>query len=212
MQDNFIIYPETLRYLTKINPFNNENLIALEKVALEEKRPIVQREVAIFLQLLLKMNRPATILELGANIGFSSACMSTALNNNVEIDTIEFNPSNVIIARKNVPKNVKVIESEAIAYLESCKKSYDFIFIDANKKDNQRYIELSEKLLSKNAVICIDNILWKGRTAARSLIDENSIESTAEIRAFNRWMTDHKSFDSQILPIGDGILLAVKKI
>lgn len=211
MIDNFIIYPETLQYLAKINPFTDKRLLELEAIAIKENRPIVQRDVAIFLQLLLKMNRPSSILELGANIGFSSCCMSQALDNNVQIDTIEFNPANVAVARENVPANVAVIESEAIAFLEGCEKQYDFIFIDANKKDNQRYIELCESRLTANGVICIDNILWKGRTAARSLVDENSMESTQEIRAFNRWMMEHPSFDSQILPIGDGIILAVKK-
>ncbi len=211
MQDNFIIYPETFAYLKELNPFTNEFLLKLEAQAIRENRPIVQRDVAIFLQLLLRISRPKRILELGANIGFSACCMSEALNQDVAIDTIEFNPENVLVARKNVPKNVHVIESEAIAFLEQCRTSYDFIFIDANKKDNQRYIELCESILAENGIICIDNILWKGRTAARSLIDENSIESTTEIRAFNRWMMAHPSFNSQILPIGDGIVLAVKQ-
>ena len=212
MIDNFILYPETLNYLSSVNQFTDAKLLELEKIALKEKQPIIQRELALFLMMLCKIKQAKRILELGTNIGFSALCMSSALNHNVKIDTIEFNEKNVKRSRENLPSNVTVHHQAALDYLRALKKTdlYDFVFIDANKKENQSYIELLEKHLEKNALICIDNILWKGRTTARALVDEQSMDSTEAIRKFNIWMTSNPSFSSQILAIGDGILLAYK--
>lgn len=210
MTDNSIIYPETLFYLNEQNQFNDPKLLELETIAKSENQPIVQREAAIFLMMLCRIQRPKRILELGCNIGFSACCMSTALDHQVQIDTIEFKADNVERARKNLSNNVSIHHRSALDYLDSLSASdyFDFVFIDANKKENQNYVEKLEAHLSKNALICVDNVLWKGRTSSRSLIEEHAMDSTQAIRHFNQWMSQHQSFHSQILAIGDGLLLA----
>ena len=135
-----------------------------------------------------------------------------------KVDTIEFKKENVDFANKQFKKyklsdQITVHHSEAIDFLKHLENgnSYDFVFIDANKKDNQMYIELLSNHIKTDSLICIDNILWKGRTAARSLIEDSAMESTLAIRKFCKWMKLNRNFYSQVLAIGDGILLATKR-
>jgi len=218
MEDNFIIYPETMQYLNDLHSFEDDALLHFETSALENNCPIIQRDLAHFLQLLIRMKQPKSVLELGTNVGFSSSLMALAGGKHIHIDTVEFKEENVHIARQNhskfnISEQIDVHFSEALAFLSALTdaKTYDFVFIDANKKDNQEYVELILPHLNTGAVICIDNLLWKGRTTAKSLVTEGSLESTLEIRKFNRWIVEHPALFTQLLPIGDGISLSTKK-
>lgn len=215
MTENFILYPETISYLSSIHTFPDARLEMFERFALENDCPIVQRDLALFLNFLVTLKQPKRILELGANIGYSSTIMGLACKH-VIIDTVEFKEENVELARKNhiqyeLDDRINVHYSDALEFLKNCTNIYDFIFIDANKKENKEYIERILPLTEKGGLICVDNLLWKGRTTAKSLVTEGSLESTVEIRKFNKWIVNHSEMLTQLLPIGDGISLSLKK-
>lgn len=215
MQDNFIIYPETTAYLNSLHTLKNDRLEILEKHALENDCPIIQRDLAVFLNFLVTLRQPKRILELGTNIGFSSTLMAL-VSKHIIIDTVEFKRENVLLAEKNhkefnVDNQINVHLSDAVEFVQNLTYKYDFIFIDANKKDNEDYINFVLPHVEQGGLICVDNLLWKGRTTAKSLVTEGSLESTTEIRKFNKWLVNHKELITQILPIGDGISLSIKK-
>jgi predicted O-methyltransferase YrrM len=216
LKNNFIVYPETKNYLENLHYslIPDERLVEFEKYAVTKNMPIIQRDVAFFLFQMIKIHHPKNILELGTNIGYSSAWMALASPNSF-IDTIEFKQENVLEAKKNlkkfsVHKQIKVHHSPALDFLQRMEKKYDFVFIDVNKKENDKYLEILENKLPIGAIIIIDNLLWKGRTTAKSLIKPDHMESTYQIRKFNRNLVENKNFVSQILPIGDGISLSFK--
>jgi predicted O-methyltransferase YrrM len=213
--DNSILYPETLSYLRQIHPFEQE-LVELEGLALSEKQPIVQRELALFLMQMCRLIKPKTILELGTNIGYSSICMAKSYSGITRIDSVEFNPNNQKLAQSNFEKyqitNINCILLPALDFLKlNDLQVYDLVFIDCNKKENMDYINLLNDKIKSGTLIIIDNILWKGFTTDKVQTPENKKKSTEAIKLFNQWMLNHKSFDSQILPIGDGITFSIKK-
>jgi caffeoyl-CoA O-methyltransferase len=83
----------------------------------------------------------------------------------------------------------------------------DFAFIDADKGNYWKYYERSLMLLRKGGLVAVDNVLWGGR-----VIDPSNDESdTQAIRQFNQRMAGDTRVDISMLPIGDGLTLAVKK-
>ena len=83
---------------------------------------------------------------------------------------------------------------------------FDFAFIDADKENYQTYYEQCLHLLKVGGVIAIDNVLWGGRAADESVNDE----STLAIRALNDFVTADARVFSTMLPMGDGLTLAIK--
>jgi caffeoyl-CoA O-methyltransferase len=86
------------------------------------------------------------------------------------------------------------------------KGSFDFIFIDADKKNYDGYYERSLPLLRSGGLIGIDNVLWSGKVADSGAIDED----TKAIRAFNEKLLFDNRVDISMIPIGDGLTLARK--
>ena len=85
--------------------------------------------------------------------------------------------------------------------------SYDFAFIDADKANYDAYYERCLTLLRRSGVIGIDNVLWGGRVADERVQDED----TRAIRALNLKVNADGRVDATMLPIGDGLTLAVKR-
>ncbi|KAI3705310.1 hypothetical protein L1987_75546 [Smallanthus sonchifolius] len=88
---------------------------------------------------------------------------------------------------------------------ESC--SYDFAFVDADKRMYQEYFELLLKLVRAGGVIVIDNVLWHGKVAD-PLVDDKKTES---IRSFNRALMDDMRVSISMVPVGDGMTICRKR-
>ena len=83
---------------------------------------------------------------------------------------------------------------------------FDFAFIDADKANYSAYYERCLKLLRPGGVVAIDNVLWSGRVADADAQDED----TVAIRALNARIRSDQRVHAAMLPIGDGLTLAVK--
>ena len=88
-------------------------------------------------------------------------------------------------------------------------KKYDLIFLDADKEDYEKLFHLSLIVLKKGGTLFVDNLLWHGYAAAKS-VPESYKKSTKIIREFNKMFINANTLQSTILSIGDGIGLGVK--
>lgn len=147
-----------------------ENFEYLVCYAEENRVPIVSQDVARFLEFLLKTIKPKNILEIGSAIGYSSLLMQKASGAN--IFTIEKDEDTFKILENNLKEydeynKIKAVNDDAISVLKKMdkEKKFDFCFIDANKSQYEEYLNLVYKLTSKNAIIVIDNILFRGYVA-----------------------------------------------
>ncbi|MEJ2088826.1 MAG: SAM-dependent methyltransferase, partial [Gammaproteobacteria bacterium] len=84
---------------------------------------------------------------------------------------------------------------------------FDFAFIDADKTNYDTYYEQCLTLLRPGGVIGVDNVLWGGRVVDAAATDD----ATVAIRAINEKIHADERVDACLLPIGDGLTLAVKR-
>jgi predicted O-methyltransferase YrrM len=84
---------------------------------------------------------------------------------------------------------------------------YDMVFIDADKGEYAEYVEQGLRLLRHGGVLAVDNALWHDRTADGSNIDSE----TEAIRNALNAVRDNEDLVPSLLPVGDGLLVAVKR-
>jgi len=157
------------------------------------------------------------IIEIGTYTGYSTLCMAYALEDDGKIIACDANVEWTKIAKRfweqaGVTNKIELILQKAIITLDSLIEQgksgmFDFIFIDANKEDYEIYYEKSLILLKKGGLIAIDNVLWSGKVAD---INDDSIDTNI-MRNFNNKLKDDHRIDISLVPISDGLTLALKK-
>lgn len=192
-----------------------ENFKELVDYAETNRVPIVSQDVARFIELLLKIIKPKNILEIGSAIGYSSLIMSKASDANIL--TIEKDEETFKVLKENLKKydtdnKIKAINDDAINTLKSMDKEvkFDFCFIDANKSQYEEYLNLVYYLTRDNALILIDNILFRGFVAK----DEDNKRYRTIIKNLKKFIEDVKSdkrFTASLLTVHDGLLLLRKE-
>jgi caffeoyl-CoA O-methyltransferase len=116
------------------------------------------------------------------------------------------------IARKywalaSVSGKIQLKLAPALDTLKKLKGPFVFAFIDADKENYQNYFEHCLKLMRRGGLIAIDNTLWHGRVLDRR---DQSVDTRA-IRAFNKKLRRDRRVDIALVPIGDGLTLALKR-
>lgn len=192
-----------------------ENFIELVDYAETNRVPIVSQDVARFIELLLKIIKPKNILEIGSAIGYSSLIMSKA--SDADILTIEKDEETFKVLKENLKKydtdnKIKAINDDAINALKSMDKEvkFDFCFIDANKSQYEEYLNLVYDLIRDNALILIDNILFRGFVAKG---EDNKRYRTIikNLKKFIEVVKSDKRFTASLLTVHDGLLLLRKE-
>jgi predicted O-methyltransferase YrrM len=201
-------------YLDSLLPEGDALLALMERVAAEQGHPIADREVAQLMRVVLATRAPKRMLEIGTNIGYSVVVMGRACPD-AEIDTIEIDPETLRTAQEFVREaglagRVTFHRGAALEVLARLEGPWDFVFIDCVKTEYSDYLALVRDRLRPGAVIFVDNLLWGGQVAegARS---EDQRASTEAIRAFNERFVNDLEFVATIVPVGDGVGIAVKR-
>ncbi len=209
-----IIYPSQLKYLQSFGQETDPLILELEDFAEKNSVPILSKDSARLLEILISMTEPKRVLELGTAIAYSSIIIARNLKKKGILHTIEKSKDNIKLAKENISKaglNDKIIlmEGNAFDVMPRLDKKYDFIFLDADKRDYKRLFDYCLILLKKDGIIFVDNLLWKGY-AASPRVPADQKNSTKDIREFNKIFTSQKSLTTTILPVGDGIGLGIK--
>lgn len=209
-----ILYSEQKNYLNKFLTVGDKLLTEMEAYAEKFNIPILNKDAASFLEQLIIIKKPKLVLELGTGIAYSSIRIARCLIGDGILYSIEKSKSNIAIAKKNIANSgvknkIIILEGEAIQILPSLGKKFDFIFLDSDKKDYESLFKISFKILKKNGIIFIDNLLWHGYAASKK-VPLNYKNSTEIIRNFNKLFSEYPGLKTSILPIGDGIGLGIK--
>jgi predicted O-methyltransferase YrrM len=109
--------------------------------------------------------------------------------------------------RAGVSKRITLHTGDALEYLSEQKHEFDIIFNDVDKEDYPRVLRLVAPRLRKGGLFITDNVLWSGRVAERNPKDS----TTKAILEFNRKLYDTPEFYTTILPIRDGLAVALKR-
>ena len=195
---------------------NNAGLQELEAYAHEHGVPIIQKEVASFLQVLCRIHKPKTVLEIGTAIGYSSILMAQSLPEDAAITTIEREEAAAQIARENIAQfgldgRIDVLSADAEALLETLDGSYDMIFMDGAKAHYIHFLPHCIRLLRKGGVLVSDNILYGGMVANRDLLIRRKITIVKRLKKYIDALCKDERLETSLLSIGDGVSVSYKK-
>jgi len=137
-------------------------LNSIEELANKKYLPIVGPEKGRVLMEVLREIKPKRVLEIGALIGYSTILMAKELENEARMITIEIDEDEAKIAEENIKKarikpKIDVIVGDALKILPKLEGKFDFVFIDAAKREYIKYLELIEDKLHKGSVLVADN-------------------------------------------------------
>lgn len=203
-------------YIRSLFPSHQGILKELELYASVNHVPIIEREVAQLLKVLLRMYKPSRILEVGTAIGYSAIIMANSTEENCSITTIERREDMVDIAKKNIEianysHRINVIHGDAQEVLMKIEGKYDFIFLDAAKGQYLDFFNKCINLLNPGGVIVSDNVLYKGMTASDKLVIRRKKTIVKRLREFLKYINSLEGFESSVIPIGDGVSITYRE-
>ncbi|MXY52802.1 MAG: SAM-dependent methyltransferase [Gammaproteobacteria bacterium] len=177
----------------------------------------VSPEQGAFMQLLVRLIGAKRTLEVGTFTGYSALVVAEALPADGCVIACDVSEEWTSIGkpfweRAGVADRIDLRLRPATETLDALIEEgrsgeFDFAFIDADKANYDAYYERCLRLVRVGGVIGIDNVLWGGRVVERRANDED----TQAIRAVNEKVVADERVDVAMLPIGDGLTLAVKR-
>jgi caffeoyl-CoA O-methyltransferase len=190
----------------KLNPIQQE-IIDYNNTLGDVKRMQVATSQCHFLHLIIKTSNIKNVLEIGTFTGLSALSIALALPDDGKLVALDKDEGTNKVAldffkKANLNKKIQTIVKPALDSLDELKNSkFDMVFIDADKMNYKQYYERSLKLLDKNGLIIVDNVLWHGEVA-----DEDNLDKfTLNIRDFNTYVANDKRVEQIIVPLGDGM-------
>ena len=200
-------------YLYSILPARDEVLTEMEAEAAKRDIPIVGPAVGRILHQLALMINAKTVFEMGSAIGYSTIWWARAVGKGGRVFYTDGNRKNADEARKyfaraEVADRINVQVGDALELLSEHKQEFDIIFCDVDKEDYPRVLRMAVPRLRKGGLFVTDNVLWSGRVAD----PKNKEASTKAILEFNRLLYNSPELFTTILPIRDGVAVAVKKL
>ena len=177
----------------------------------------ISPEQGAFMQWLMRLIGAKRTIEVGTFTGYSALVVAEALPADGQVIACDVSDEWTAMGRPfweraGVADKIDLRLRPATETLDELidqgeAGAFDFAFIDADKANYDAYYEACLTLLRPRGVIGIDNVLWGGRVANEDANDDD----TRAIRALNRKVRDDSRVDISMLPVGDGLTLAVKK-
>ena len=206
-----ILRREQAAYLDRLLPPREVLLAEMEAWSAAHDVPSSDPEVGKLLSILARSRAAKRILEVGTAIGYGTLCLARGAPE-ARILTIDPDPerreqARGFLARAGVLERVELIDGEALQVLPRLEGPFDLVYVDALKQEYRRYLDLALPKMALGGLIVVDNVLWKGRVAEPP--EERDRDADA-IRAFNGYLMIHPQLEAVVLPLGDGVGLAVK--
>lgn len=179
---------------------------------------LIGKMEASFMGFLLRSIEARRVLELGTFTGYSALAMAENLPDDGEVITVDVNKETVALAQDFWKKSkhghkIKSMLGSGLEIIPTLKGTFDFVFIDADKKNYIEYLKMTVPMLSPKGMIVLDNTLWSGRvvpdseTEGHKLIDSN----TEYIRMVNDYIASNPELYGTLLPVRDGMFLVRRK-
>lgn len=177
-----------------------------------QPRMLSHWQQGLFLQLLAKLSKPKNILEIGTFTGYSALCLAEALPPDGELHTYDVDDEMLDIAQTYInrsphAKQIFVHHQSALQGTPTLGKTFDFIFIDGDKREYPDYYRMALPLLSHGGLMVADNVLWSGKILNAPAIGD---KHTKALQAFNDIVAADTSVEKLLLPLRDGLTIIRK--
>jgi caffeoyl-CoA O-methyltransferase len=200
-------------YVYELLPERDEVLQEMEAEAVRRGIPIVGPAVGRLFYLLGSLSGAKTVFEMGSAIGYSTIWWARAVGKDGKVVYTDGDPKNAQQAaryfqRAGVTSRIEIRTGDALELLSEQKPaSQDIIFNDVDKEDYPRVFRVAMPRLKKGGLFVSDNVLWSGRVANPKPQDA----PTKAIQEFNRMLYASKDLFTTILPLRDGVAVAIKE-
>ena len=161
------------------------------------------------LELIVKMFRPKSILEIGTFTGYSALCMAAGLEEDATIDTCEVDDELEPLAQSFFDRSahghkITLHIGSALEIAPTLGQQFDLVFIDGDKREYPAYYDMlmDKGLVHSGTVMLADNILWYGKVVQPVAHNDHHTQALIE---FNRKVVEDSRVESVILPLRDGI-------
>lgn len=190
--------------------FDDPVLLEMEKVAEEKGFPIVGRTVGVLLETFARAIDAKRVIELGSGYGYSGVWFARAVGEDGEVVLTDGDAENAksaedYLSRVGVWKRCKFMVGDALESLSKTKGEFDVVYCDIDKGDYPRAFQEAKERIRIGGLYMCDNVLWSGRVAAN---DDDAW--TEAIREHNRLIYADENFLPVIVPIRDGVVVALR--
>lgn len=176
-------------------------------------RMLSGHEQGMFLYFMIRMLKPQHILELGTYTGYSAISMARALENEGKLISIDKNDelyplAQQFVEKANLQDKIQLISGDAKTVIPTLDGTFDFVFIDADKREYIDYYNLIFSKVKSGGFILADNVLWDGKVLEDT---PDTDAQTQGILAFNEFIKNDDRVENLILPLRDGLNIIRKK-
>ncbi len=211
-----IVDERLVTYINSLDKGNTTVLDEIEKEALDTYVPIIRKEMQSFLRLLLAMQKPMRILEVGTAVGFSAILMAEYGPKDCKIVTIENYDKRIPIAKENFKRagkteQITLLQGDATEILPTIEEPFDLIFMDAAKGQYINFMPDVLRLLKKDGVLVSDNVLQDGDIIeSHYIVERRNRTIYKRMREYLYELTHSDELVTSVLPVGDGITVSVR--
>jgi len=203
-----ITNPDIERYLFGLCPQEPEFIRRMEEQARKDNFPIVDRLVGRLLMLMARMKDPSLVVELGSGFGYSAYWFARGMRRGrvvlTDRDADNLKKARSMMDEAGLLGRAEFMEGDAMESAGSfC--DIDILFIDMDKQSYLKAVKTFEPCLAPGGLVIADNTLWYGKVLTGE--DDNA----RAIMEFNDYMFSHPGFDCSLVPLRDGVLVAMKK-
>lgn len=218
-RNSAFVRSDIAKYVTDVSLRESEVLAKLrrETESHELARMQIAAEQGQLMALIVRMLRARKTLEIGVFTGYSSLAVALALPEDGRLVALDNSEEFTAVARRywrdaKVDHKIDLRLGDALESLDQLIEdgqvgSFDFAFIDADKTGMRSYYERCLNLVRPRGVIAVDNVLWGGTVLDADTEDRD----TRAIQQFNEALRTDERIDLAMLPIADGLTLAVKR-
>lgn len=162
------------------------------------------------LSIISKIIRPVNILEIGTYTGYSALCLAEGLSKNGMLFTIDKNEELVELQNKYFEKSgyrnqIKQFSGNAVDIIPQLDKTFDLVFIDADKSNYPKYFHMIISKMNSGGIILSDNVLWSGKVV--EALDSKD-QDTLALLAYNKILNEDERIETVLLPIRDGLTIS----
>jgi predicted O-methyltransferase YrrM len=214
---NNIVNERVVSFINSFDTGDSPVCMSIEEEARRDMVPIIRKEMASFLKVILSVKKPVNILEIGTAVGYSAVLMGENTGDDTRITTIENYDVRIPIARQNfvragMENKITLIEGDALEVLKTLTGPYDFIFMDAAKAQYITILPDVIRLLDKDGILITDNVLQEGDIIeSRYAVTRRNRTIYERMREYLYAVTHSDELTTSIVPIGDGITISIRK-
>lgn len=209
-----VLRPRQARYLERLRPPVDPLRAEMEEVARREGIPIAHPELARLLEAVAAVSPAGRVLEIGTAIGYGTLHLARGAREGrvvtIDRDAAAQERARAFLERAGVAARVEMVHGAALEVLARLEGPFDLVYLDADKTEYRRCLDLALPMMPVGGRILVDNLLWQGRIADPSLRPEGDRVADA-IERFNPYFLIHPQLAASILPVGDGVGFAVKR-